>query len=129
MPASTTIISSPKRSSVQFIPNSPMPPRGMISKTLDTYDSLLNSLDGLAEYSTRVILIDLAGAITRKTCHYQLPGALTQTLSAQDRFSVCSSLRRNDKNAISNYSDGLVRTRVFRSIPRIQLTLEEPAHR
>src|SRR6267154_737283 len=37
MPASTTIISSPKRSSVQFIPNSPMPPRGMISKTLDTY--------------------------------------------------------------------------------------------
>src|SRR3977135_531639 len=37
MPASTTIISSAKRSSVQFIPNSPIPPRGMISKTLDTY--------------------------------------------------------------------------------------------
>src|SRR5882724_6454549 len=35
MPASTTIISSPKRISVQFIPNSPMPPRGIISRTLD----------------------------------------------------------------------------------------------
>src|SRR6266849_10139868 len=49
MPASTTIISSPKRSSVQFIPNSPMPPRGIISRTLDTYN--------LAQLSRRALSI------------------------------------------------------------------------
>src|ERR1051326_3531379 len=40
IPASSTSISSPNRSKVQFIPNSPIPPRGMISITLATiYDS------------------------------------------------------------------------------------------
>src|SRR5215831_16694546 len=49
MPASSTSISSPQRSKVQFIPNSPMPPRGMISRTLAT----IYVLSGRAhEYNT-----------------------------------------------------------------------------
>jgi hypothetical protein len=54
MPASTTIISSPKRSSVQFIPNSPMPPRGMISKTLDTYNCYSTLLTGSPSIARQV---------------------------------------------------------------------------
>src|SRR5918911_5361063 len=53
MPASMTIISSPYRTAIQFIPNSPTPPSGMISNTLPTLFLTLLSLD--TRPATRVL--------------------------------------------------------------------------